>query len=321
VDIVVDIETLQSPLIAGGSPLTSFIVSARNSGFVDASNVVLTQTSSLPADAKIVSAPPSTGTFTNGNWNLDLARGEAISLMIVTQAGPDAASGPNALTFGMVFTSSDQVETPTDNNSATISIPILNNADIVLDFTPPEFDNQSGLFNAATTVTNNGTVDLPAARLFITNLPADTKLSNASGTTSRGSYILLNSPLTTGSSENVNVELSRVNQDSNFSPVYELELLPWSIVDPVSAGGRVTVSQAHRLISGDQFIEIASIPGATYEMEYTSDFSIWQTVRPQIMATADRLLWLDNGPPKTDIHPREASKRFYRFRLISMPIK
>jgi len=304
IDIALAIEALQMPLVAGGAPLTAFQVTATNRGFLNASNVLLAQTTTFPADTILVSTTPSTGTFANDNWNLDLPIGNSASLKIVVQSGIDAASGPNALPFGFAFASSDQVETPIDNNTATASIPIISGADIDLHSTTHTLDNQTGLFTSTATMTNNGSVTIPAARLFVTNLPLDVQLSNTAGATARGPYILLNSPITIGNSANVEIEFSRDNQDPNFTPIYELELLSWPLIDPITADGRISKTQTRMLKSGEPLIEIVSVPEAIYEIEYTSDMgSTWQKVDPQITATDHRLLWIDSGPPQTDRHP------------------
>jgi len=54
------------------------------------------------------------------------------------------------------------------------------------------------------------------------------------------------------------------------------------------------------------------VPGQVYYIEYSNDLHTWKTVTPSGTSDANRIQWIDNGPPKTDSFPSKGSPRFYR---------
>lgn len=52
--------------------------------------------------------------------------------------------------------------------------------------------------------------------------------------------------------------------------------------------------------------------GADYRIQYSSDLKIWSDSPTLVTAGANRVRWLDQGPPKTDCHPAECPNRYYR---------
>ena len=68
------------------------------------------------------------------------------------------------------------------------------------------------------------------------------------------------------------------------------------------------------LAGGSKMIEFPATPGKTYTIVYASDlsFSDGRTAQPSIVAPANRVQWIDSGPPKTVSHPNSTTNRVYR---------
>lgn len=313
VDIAVTIEALQAPLVAGGPALPTFLMVAKNNGPADATNIVL-ESSVQPANINIVGATATAGTFANHAWTLDLANGASASLLIEMQADSSASSGASALPFQCAFESCDQEEIGGGNNSSEVMLPLVGAANLAFQTSILELNQSNDQASAAVEVINNGETTVPAARLYITNLPDGIAFANATGTTARGSYILLKKPLAAGSMVSAEVQFSGQNLDSAFTPTVELELLSGN--EP-SDSGQV---QSKILASGEPLLQMGAVPGAVYEVYYTSDLAKpWKKAAGQVTVNTNQLFWIDRGDPQTDVHPKETERRFYRFVLISNP--
>jgi len=72
---------------------------------------------------------------------------------------------------------------------------------------------------------------------------------------------------------------------------------------------RIVILSPNRIL-----IEFPSNPGTTYTVLYRNNsiLSNEMAAQPSIVAPADRVQWIDNGPPKTVSGPASVSSRFYR---------
>jgi hypothetical protein len=59
-------------------------------------------------------------------------------------------------------------------------------------------------------------------------------------------------------------------------------------------------------------IKFASVPGQVYYIQYCDDLPNWKTAMPGVTNGANRIQWIDNGPPKTECIPNARACRFYR---------
>lgn len=327
IDIAVGVDLLQSPLVAGGDALDVFRVTVTNRGPSNATDIRLHQNVRFPASITVTSAAASAGTYDRGLWTLNLAANATATLTLTIQAGPDAPSGTGALPFGFSFGAARQAEINPANNSAATSASIISAVNTGTAITvAPAVDLQSGLFVGKVTVTNQNSEPIPAFRLYVKNLPEDVRVYNAHGTRDYGPhlavlpYLLHNRPLPAGETVTLSVEFFRPSLNPNFTPEYEIELLPVTETEPASAATGIPVTRNQRLSNGDHLIEIASIPGAVYAVEYSHNTTSWTRVVPSVTAPANRLQWIDNGPPKTESHPASVPSRYYRFVHISGPI-
>lgn len=327
VDIAVAVSVIQSPLVAGGAALDTFVVSAVNRGPSKATGLVLRQAADLPADVTLAAANASKGSFVDGNWNIgELDENGTATLTLKVRAGASAAGGTSALPLAFELATAGQVDPDTSNHRGEASTPVIRAADTGLTtLAAAKPARQSGLFVDQVKVTNSNATTVPAFRLHVTNLPPDVTVHNAQGAGPWGepaqtvSFLLYNQPLAPGEEVDLRVEFLRRSRDPGFRPVYEIELLPVPEADAATGNEGISVTRMMTLPGGDRLIEIASIPGATYAIEYGPDAATWSRVTPLVTATSQRLQWIDNGPPKTRSHPSEVTRRFYRFVLIAGP--
>ena len=82
------------------------------------------------------------------------------------------------------------------------------------------------------------------------------------------------------------------------------QILPTAVVKNSSAGFGGTVA------------EFPTIPGKSYVAQYSSDNRTWTTSVPVLppLGTSQLVIqYFDNGPPRTNTHPRNEATRYYRF--------
>ena len=88
------------------------------------------------------------------------------------------------------------------------------------------------------------------------------------------------------------------------------ESLPFKVY-----GGTVPVlGQPHDIDSEMAFLlEFSAEPEIKYYIQYTDSLiEGWTTVLPEVVSQANRIQWIDRGPPETASAPGDASSRFYR---------
>ena len=78
------------------------------------------------------------------------------------------------------------------------------------------------------------------------------------------------------------------------------------------AGTPVTIDRSMSLPDGTFMIEFTSVPGQLYYIQYCDGIPNWKTAMPGVSNGANRIQWIDNGPPKTDSNPNGKPGRFYR---------
>ena len=90
---------------------------------------------------------------------------------------------------------------------------------------------------------------------------------------------------------------------------------PLPALNPV--GTLVTGVQVVRQLDNHYSVDFTTVLGATYFIQYSADGVTWKTVRPALTGTGGRLVWLDNGPPKTESDSAGVTGRFYRVMRVA----
>jgi len=174
---------------------------------------------------------------------------------------------------------------------------------------------QTGLMVQQLAVKNDNPVTAAGFRVVITGLPEDVTVYNAAGTTPDGhSFVSYPQALAPGETMTLTIEFFSRRRSAEFTPQYEIQLLAAgddSLSAPV--GEKFAIERSVRMEGGSILIEWKSEPGEQFIVEYSADMQEWKRAGDAvILAGANRTQWIDSGAPKTDVHPREASSRYYR---------
>jgi hypothetical protein len=89
------------------------------------------------------------------------------------------------------------------------------------------------------------------------------------------------------------------------------------VIPPAVSGTIMNISRMIVLSNGSVLVEFSTIPGQIYAIQYSSDMVTWRTAVPAITAPANRVQWIDSGPPKTDSNPAQQPARYYRVVLLT----
>ena len=171
---------------------------------------------------------------------------------------------------------------------------------------------QSGLYEQRVTISNANSSTIDAVRVSILDLPAGVVVVNAAGTLNGNPFIQYNLPLAPGQSVSLLIEY--YSPDPAVIPI-TTSFLPevTSVMPPLNPTGQiidgVTVS---RLIDNRLAISFTSLADRTYYVQFSDDGTNWTTSLAPLEGTGRRIVWVDNGPPKTPSDTVDGSVRTYR---------
>jgi hypothetical protein len=281
----------------------------------------------LVTENSTITVDPASGLLAN-----DTDRDDDDASLVVTRIVKKPDNGTLAVNANGGFTYTPEAEyfgndtfiyelsDGTNVSQGTTSITVKQNVNYTVSVvSPPALSLQSGLFISQITVTNLTGNTVAAHRVFVSGLPADVVVHNASGMDSYGTlpagtpYLLSNLDLADGTSVVFTVEYHRGSLDPDFTPQYTVDLLAVDEATASASAEGTSIERIERLTNGDILIEFASQPGAVYAVEYSADMKTWTRVKPEVKAVANRTQWTDNGLPKTINHPSSVSQRLYRF--------
>jgi len=285
-----------------------------NLGPNPASGVVVSNT--LPASFQLLSVSPAavSNTLAGGNLVLDLgALDSGSSTQILVSVRPTEAG-----TFNLAASvlAPDILDTNTVNNAVTNSM-IVNAflpADLTVTLMTQQFNRQTGLLEMNVRLSNNAATNVPAARVTVTGLTNGTWLYNAVGTNTGVPFVLYNNTLAGGASVDLLLEYYVLIRSPLPTNGYDLQAFAVPAINLSAPTNSGIVITNYTMSSGGFMIEFPATLGNTYTIVYASDvtFSNALTAQPAIVAPANRVQWIDNGPPKTISHPSNTSSRVYR---------
>jgi uncharacterized repeat protein (TIGR01451 family) len=284
-------------------------LSVTNLGPVAATGVTLSNI--MPASFKLLSiSPTNSHTFTNGNLVLSLGNltNGAIRRFQVSVQPTNAVTNFNLV--ASVFAGSI-LDTNTGNNAVTNPISVsdfLPSDGLTVEEVSQQFNRQTGLREMWVRLTNGSTNDVPAARVTVSGLTNGTRLYNGIGTNNGNAYVLYNNTLVVNAQTNLLLEFYVFDRTTLTNYTLQAQAVqPINLTAPTNSAGVVITN--HFDSSGGFMIEFDATPGKTYTIVYASDatFSDARTAQPSIVAPANRVQWIDNGPPKTISHPTNTS--------------
>lgn len=295
----------------------AYQVSVTNLGPASVPNVFLTNT--LPAGVVLKGVSPGNANYTIASSNLIFnlgAMNEGASTNFQISIQPTNADVLNlyAAVGAPAVTDSNPA-----NNTASNSIVITNYLPgiLVAGVTSTQIYNpQNGLVEQTITVSNTGPVSVPAARVVVSGLSSQ-QLFNNVGTNNGNPFVVYASTLAAQQSVNLLLQFFATNYFTLTNSQLQAYAVPVPNLapPPVSATStNLLISRIMTLSNGNVLIEFPSIVGRTYTVVYSDNvlFSNAMIAPPSIIAPANRLQWVDYGPPTTISAPTNASVRFYR---------
>jgi hypothetical protein len=281
---------------------------ATNLGPSAISSVTVSHT--LPSSFTLLSVSGTNYTYggTNLIWNVGpLASGVATQLLVTVRP-------TNAGTYSLTAAISGNVnDTNAANDAVTNSLEVTTFLPSDLEFlvVTQRISRQTGLLEMFGVLTNKADTNVPAARVTVSGLTGYNWLYNATGTNSGIPYVNYNNTISNRSGVNLTLEFYAIPRGwlTNLQfAAFAMELL--DVVTPTNT----TVAAAGAMTPWGFMVEFPVTVGRTYTIVYSDDpsFSNPRVAQPSILATANRIQWIDSGPPKTISLPPTPGGRYYR---------
>jgi len=293
--------------------LVTYTVSATNRGPDATPSVMLTNI--IPTEVRLVSVSPTNQniTFTNGTLRFSLgtlASNTASSFQVTIQP-----TNAGDVTLVAEVNADGVYDTNSANNIATNVFNVGSYGQTPLAAfvsSTQQYNPQTGLMEQSITLTNLGTNTAVSARVFVQGLT--NRLYNAVGTNNGNPFVVYATNLDAGDSVDMLLEYfvpTRLPVPDPTLVAAEVSAPGWT----VPSGTNVHISRLLILPSGRVLIEFPAETNRNYTVLYCPDatFSNKTLVAlPSITAPADRVQWIDYGPPKTISHPAHITSRMYR---------
>lgn len=314
VDVALSLTAAPNP-VAVGAPLT-YSLTVTNNSSTTATGVIVSNT--LPPNVTLFSLLPSQGSATNQADLVtyfvgSLPNGSAATLAIVVLPNTAGLLTNTASAFSLQTDSQ-----PTNNNvtnvTTAVNVPITNLVLTVL--SAITLNPQTGLFEQRVQVANGGPATPSSVMILVSGLAANAHLYNATGITNGTPFVQSASPLGVGSTVVFLLEYYVPTRVAPTNLTLTVEAGP-PVIPPVVSGTIFNISRTIVLADGSVLVEFSAVPGQVYAIQYSSDMVTWRTAVPAITAPANRVQWIDSGPPKTVSSPAQQGARYYRVVLLT----
>jgi len=172
------------------------------------------------------------------------------------------------------------------------------------------YNPQTGLMEQTIELTNISTNGVSSARVVVSGLGH--RLYNAVGTNHNSPFVVYSGALAPTGKVELILEYfipSRTPVDNPTLTAYPITPLDLRVTN----GSPANITRSMLLAPGRLLIEFPSTPGQSYRILYGDAMnSITNAAQPTIVAPADRVQWIDDGPPKTISRLTNGMMRFYR---------
>ncbi len=296
-----------------------YTLAVTNRGPDAISGVALTNT--LPTGFHFLSVSPTNqfAGFTNGvlSFNLGTLANGAFARFQVAVRPTNAGS----VSLAANVTAPGVLDTNLANNIASLSLTVgaiqTGQVQVALVSTQ-RFNPQTSLTEQVVRVSNTGAVAVAAVRVNVLGLTNPNRLYNAVGTNNGNPFVVHAATLASGQSVDLLLEFFVPTRLPVTGLTYEAVGVP-AVSLAASPGTSPNITKVVSLPNGGLLIEFASVPGRSYRLLYSgsSTFSNPLAAQPSILATANRVQWIDDGPPKTVSRVSTVGSRFYR--VIEIP--
>ena len=229
-----------------------------------------------------------------------------------TASNADAGSQTGATKTGGASTIVTQTGDPVEGFPTFAAVNILNG-----DSRPNVL---TGLYEQRVLISNLNASTIDAVRVIIRGLPAGVKVANAAGIIDGNPFIQYNQPLAPG--QEVSLVIEYLSPNSNVIPIAG-SFLPEAvaILPPLNPAGQIiNDATTARLNDGRLSVSFNSLNARNYYVQFSDDGQTWTTVLSPIEGTGRRIIWLDNGPPKTPSDTVGGVQRMYRVILADIVI-
>lgn len=326
-NVVIQVITAQSDLAASltapppGALVNDWVtytVGATNLGTTAVPNVVLSN--SLTPDVLLVGIMPTnaTGTYSNGVLVLNLgtlASGGSANFAVTIQP-TNAGTVPMSANVSAAGLIDDNPANNTVTTNFTVGA-FLSGQLAAGVISTQRYDPQTGLMEQIIGLANIGSSTVYSARVFVLGLT--NKLFNAVGTNDNVPFVVYGGTLAPDQSVNLVLEYFIPTRLAVTNPIPIAVEVPTNNPTPPT-GTFIPVTLLTLLPPSGLFnkfrplIEFQSVTGQVYTVLYSDNptFTNALVAQPSTVAPADRVQWIDYGPPKTLSAPVSVPARFYR---------
>lgn len=180
------------------------------------------------------------------------------------------------------------------------------------------FDAQSGLVRQRIRIQNTWITSGRGTVLLVDGLPAGYELDNRSGISNGVPFIEFAASLGVGSQLEMLLEFSGSGGNTSWLPLLTALADDGRFSEGVS-GQMLAVGRVTGQGDGTALVEFTGVPGAQYQIQYSTDLSNWFTANGIVTASGQGVSWLDSGPPTTASLPGVNAMRYYRIGQVIQP--
>jgi uncharacterized repeat protein (TIGR01451 family) len=297
----------------------SYRLLASNAGPDRAMGVVVSNR--LPDNVTLEGVAPAEAVhFTNGYvlFSVGTLTNQASALATVSVVATNAAVS-NTITAAI--RAPNVIDTNTANDTFTTNVPIRTPVPgqlVVTQLFAQQFNPQTGWMEQRVRLANVSTSSVASLRLLVEGLT--NRLVNVTDTNGSTPYVAHGAALAPGDQVELILEYFRPSRTDGPDPVLTaygtppLDLTPVEGTDiPVD---RIVQVGTPTLNNGRILLEWTAESGATYQVIHDGTVGFEQAKGSRPLMTvpigANRVQWLDYGPPRTLTAPTKADERFYR---------